>query len=693
MRLAPFAVARLAGLPAELMATRPGGEVAVLLDRYHELADAIAAEERSLRLLLTGLRLPAGRSLASWAAKVMTDEARCPPLLAGDLGARMRRFVEDNGRLTAKAAEIEAAGQQALEDLRDWLTDLREHPFSQGVRASSATLYDEVFNRPRLGSMKKRERRALLGAMRLAQRAFYRTTPFPGLASAKVFPLSPTEPAPKAAQHRPREAHDTATWAVLSIGYDPDSPLMYRETSTGIQQVQLDAPELVAAAIDQLGLGLRPRAIDADGGEAATLLQDLTEIGVAAIPRRIAMHHDSGQPLDDSAIDLSGARQHVLTALQRLGPILPSLAQFGDFGRVEALREWALTKIGAGHVSLARLYRMVEVDHPITSAPNPTPPLLPILLAASASEAETEEITPPIVGNGAKRLSSLSLMTMYDWPSDLVVLNGILPGELRQIARHMSDRCDWPSASAWLADVHGTARLILHPYRTSPYQHVPSFGAASLYLPREPFDPSEQTVGLDDIDVTCSGSGFRFVERGTGASFAPFYAGCVRQQNLQLGVQMICALSATPYAEPLERLLEVHSLGDQAMLAAGRHPPLRRPRMICNGVVLQRRRWAHPARTVLASAATNSLVWWDAWRREQGMPRRCSVRRLRAGEPSYGQTPGILLDFSRAESVADWPRALRLGGEDWIIFEECLPDPETPGTDGRAVEYAFDVRF
>ena len=77
------------------------------------------------------------------------------------------------------------------------------------------------------------------------------------------------------------------------------------------------------------------------------------------------------------------------------------------------------------------------------------------------------------------------------------------------------------------------------------------------------------------------------------------------------------------------------------------------------------------------------------WRLAHDLPRRVSAQALRAGRAEFGQTPRVFADFTCPVSADDVVSVLRAGADDWLTFEELLPDPTR--CPGGATEFLVEL--
>lgn len=370
---------------------------------------------------------------------------------------------------------------------------------------------------------------------------------------------------------------------------------------------------------------------------------------------------------EEAADNIVGARvaQPGADALQdRLGTVLDLLASCAVAQRRSGQRAIGelLREVGGDGVPAAAVRRLALPPGAAPRLPDAFAALLPpaepwVELTRSDLErvglVRLEDTGWPLCG--AADLMLCGAPTADAGPGEIVLseLHHIWPPLAQPWRELFSDqRWELEELRARLAALLAPARpLVQQVRREQKGTDCSPPGDRLLCLERLERGPGTEPVSLDELVVRRWENGFLGLSspaRGEDYWLFPEY----EDAGVDVGGLAHCALPA----------LEL------PRLRLGEHTP----RLVVDGVVLQRRRWDPPVAAVPALPARGATGrhWRSlhSWRTERGMPRR--VFFLTDAEPKP-----MWLDFDSALSVANLSHALRKART--VTFTEMLPLPES----------------
>lgn len=269
---------------------------------------------------------------------------------------------------------------------------------------------------------------------------------------------------------------------------------------------------------------------------------------------------------------------------------------------------------------------------------------------------------------------------------DRLVVNHLYGGRLRYFSRYLR-QLDPEHTEAFRrhlrSQTDGALTLQLRPTLGFNANLSPLLTEAELVLDDD-VPHGADTRRIEDLAIVHGPTGLAVVERATGRAVEMVYTGFLVPHALPATEMLLAMLTEAPF----------YGFGDVGMDLHRRGPAARSPRIVHEGLVLFRRRWAIDPRTLIKRADESSAQHFrrlDSDRRAIQMPSQVFFRALRGGhatpmERAMSPKPQHHDFLSRLHTATIRRRLRDLGP--MVMAEELLPEP-TAGT--AASEIFFEA--
>lgn len=668
---------------------------------------------------------------------------RAPDQLA-PIAARATAYDEAWQAAGHVAGRLQQAAASADETLERQLAHHVDGDLGTGIALANPELHGLLVTEPagagKPPTSSKHRRARLTTAGRVLDRAVLRTTPFPGLAGIALVTMpvdrsgapAVTDPSPCVRGYA--LAPDLSRQPPADSGLVQLSPLAER-TAEGylfprwIEGVQewVRIPPAGAQKVDQLlaaasitqrpveltsipavhqdgaaflrdaGLLIRVAAFGADGGRIDLRRRPVSPSSGGTVAAQVAVTGDRGTMIGDMVVDTDtpAAQGLARRAADAVGqaetflfslPVAPGAAAIRRAARqeVDRLGPMTLTRL------VSRLLRQDELIDALRSPAEPPAWLGGDLGSALAQTGEAERrvevdafgsVNPAVSPTPFRSLAALVME--LSGGSGRFVLNKVLPGGLRQVARYLDawgDSTLVATGRHWIAArLGGRDPVQIQPVLRRNYQLTPLLAPRRLAVPGELVGSRADRLELDDVLACAASDGsLDLIDRRGGRAIGLFYAGCVREPSLPTPIRMLCALADSWPDEVADRYGAFYDLFDRARAATGGAGDYWRPRLVCGSLVLQRKRYVVRGSDLPRAAGIGvgdaGVTRFDRWRRDRGLPRRVFARALIAAPGRV--RPSLFVDWTRPDILRSLSQGLggRLHDLELVVLEEALPD-------------------